>query len=103
MAITLSLETPKRQALATTYLQVTIPRDARYLRIRCSTDVYLATTGTDGGALGSDYETYDADTVYYRKIPKGRGIARPPAAVPVYIAASAGTPTIELTALYEGA
>jgi hypothetical protein len=103
MAITLSIETPTRQTLATTYLQVTIPRNARYLRIRCDHDCYLATTGSDGGALGSDYETYDADTTYYRKIPTGIGKGRPPAAVAVYIAASAGTPDVELTALYEGA
>ena len=103
MAISLTLETPKRQALATTLLQVTIPWNARYLRIRCDHDCYLATTGTDGGAIGSDYETYDADTTYFRKIPGSKGASRGAAAIDVFIAASSGTPDVELTALYEGA
>ena len=55
MATTLTIGSPKRLALGTTTEAVTIPRNARYLRIEAlAHDVVLAVTGTDGGALAAD-------------------------------------------------
>ena len=84
MATTLTIGSPKRLALGTTTEAVTIPRNARYLRIEAlAHDVVLAMTGTDGGALAADYETYPQKAIYMRSVPgmagKGRKAAIPKA------------------------
>jgi hypothetical protein len=77
MATTLTIGSPKRLVLGTTTEAVTIPRDARYIRIEAlSHDVVLAMTGTDGGALASDYETYPQKAIYMRSIPGMAGKGR---------------------------
>jgi len=104
MATTLTIGSPKRVALATTTEQVTIPRDARYLRIEALThDVVLAVTGSDGGALAADYETYPKTGVYMRILPGTQGKARAQSDSVVYIAVASGSATVALTAMYEGA
>ncbi len=104
MATTLTIGSPKRIALGTTTEAVTIPRNARYLRIEAlAHDVVFAVTGSDGGALAADYETYPQKAIYMRSVPGTAGKARPDADQVVYIAVSSGSGSVALTAMHEGA
>ena len=104
MATSLTIGSPKRIALSTTTEQITIPRDARYLRIEALTeDVVLAVTGTDGGALASDFETYPKTGVYMRSLPGTQGKARHQSDAVVFVAVASGTATVAFTAMFEGA
>lgn len=104
MATTLTIGSPKRLALGTTTEAVTIPRNARYIRIEAlSHDVVLAMTGTDGGALAADYETYPQKAIYMRSVPGAKGQGRHDADTVVYVAVSSGSGSVALTAMYEGA
>jgi hypothetical protein len=104
MATTLTIGSPKRLVLGTTTEAVTIPRDARYIRIEAlSHDVVLAMTGTDGGALASDYETYPQKAIYMRSIPGMAGKGRKDGDTVIYVAVTSGSGTLALTAMYEGA
>ena len=104
MATTLTIGSPKRLALGTTPEAVTIPRNARYLRIEgLAHDVVLAMTGTDGGALAADYETYPQKAIYMRSIPGMAGKGRKDGDTVVFVAVSSGSGTVGLTAMFEGA
>ena len=104
MATTLTSGSPKRLALGTTTEAVTIPRNARYLRIEAlAHDVVLAMTGTDGGALAADYETYPQKAIYMRSIPGMAGKGRKDGDTVVFVAVSSGSGTVGLTAMFEGA
>jgi len=104
MATTLTIGSPKRISLGTTTEAVTIPRNARYLRIEAlAHDVVLAVTGTDGGALAADYETYPQKAIYLRSIPGMAGKGRKDDDTVVYIAVASGSGSVALTAMYEGA
>ncbi len=104
MATTLTIGSPKRLALGTTTEAVTIPRNARYIRIEAlAHDVVLAMTGTDGGALASDYETYPQKAIYMRSIPGMAGKGRKDGDTVVYVAVASGSGSVALTAMYEGA
>ena len=104
MATTLTIGSPQRLALGTTTEAVTIPRNARYLRIEAlAHDVVLAMTGTDGGALAADYETYPQKAIYMRSIPGMAGKGRKDGDTVVFVAVSSGSGTVGLTAMFEGA
>ena len=104
MATTLTIGSPKRISLGTTTEAVTIPRNARYLRIEAlAHDVVLAVTGTDGGALAADYETYPQKAIFLRSIPGMAGKGRKDGDTVVYVAVASGSGSVALTAMYEGA
>ena len=103
MASTLTIGEPKRIALGTTTEQVTVPKDARYVRIEALTqDVVLAVTGSDGGALAAHFETYPKPGVYMRSLPGVQGKARTADSV-IFVAVASGSATVAITAMYEGA
>ncbi len=60
-------------------------------------------TGTDGGALASDYETYPQKAIYMRSIPGMAGKGRKDGDTVVYVAVASGSGSVALTAMYEGA
>ncbi|MGA0355385.1 MAG: hypothetical protein ACO3OC_08905, partial [Ilumatobacteraceae bacterium] len=66
-------------------------------------DVVLAVTGTDGGALAADYETYPQKAIYMRSIPGMAGKGRKDGDTVIYVAVSSGSGSVALTAMYEGA
>lgn len=104
MATELVLGEPKRIALGTTTEAVTVPREARYLRIEAlAHDVVIAVTGSDGGALASDYETFPQKAIYVRSLYGMKGNARKPADSVIYVAVASGSGSVALTAMYEGA
>ena len=65
-----TLNVPDRITLADTNNDcLTLPRGTEYLRIRpISSEAYIEINGTDGGAKGTDFETYTADTDNYRAV-----------------------------------
>lgn len=90
----------KRATLATTCQQITLPSSHGELILSIRVDSIGAKFATDpdltdGGAMGSDYETMSADTVYEWTIPATAvaGVTK------VFLAAASGTPSasIELT------
>tara|TARA_R100000353_G_scaffold128008_1_gene90870 strand:- start:204 stop:518 length:315 start_codon:yes stop_codon:yes gene_type:complete len=104
MATTLTIGEPKRISLGTTTEAVTVPRNARYLRIEAlAHDVVIAVTGSDGGALASDYETFPQKAIYIRSMYNTQGKARRDADPVIYVAVSSGSGSVALTAMYEGA
>lgn len=104
MATTLVIGEPKRIALGTTTEAVTVPRNARYLRIEAlAHDVVIAVTGSDGGALASDYETFPQKAIYVRSLYGMKGNGRKPADSVIYVAVASGSGSVALTAMFEGA
>ncbi len=104
MATTLALDEPKNISLTTALEQVTVPRNARYIRIEAlAHDIRLAMTGTDGGAIGTDFETFPQKAVYSRSLPGAQGKARAASDAVLYFATSSGSGSVVLTATHEGA
>tara|TARA_B100001094_G_C18184700_1_gene803008 strand:- start:2917 stop:3231 length:315 start_codon:yes stop_codon:yes gene_type:complete len=104
MATTLTIGQPKRISLGTTTEEITVPRNARYLRIEAlAHDVAIAVTGTDGGALAADFETYPQKAIYVRSMFNTQGKARHMTDQLIYVAVTSGTGTVGITAMYEGA
>ena len=104
MATTLTIGEPKRISLGTTTEAVTVPKNARYLRIEAlAHDVVVAVTGSDGGALAADYETFPQKAIYLRSMYNTQGKARRDTDPVIYVAVSSGSGSVALTAMYEGA
>tara|TARA_Y100001938_G_scaffold150224_1_gene240181 strand:- start:1563 stop:1877 length:315 start_codon:yes stop_codon:yes gene_type:complete len=104
MATTLTIGEPNRISLGTTTEAVTVPRNARYLRIEAlAHDVVVAVTGSDGGALAAHYETFPQKAIYLRSMYNTQGKARRDTDPVVYVAVSSGSGSVALTAMYEGA
>ena len=104
MATPLTIGEPKRSSLGTTTEAVTVPRNARYLRIEAlAHDVVVAVTGSDGGALAAHYETFPQKAIYLRSMYNTQGKARRDTDPVIYVAVSSGSGAVALTAMYEGA
>ena len=104
MATTLTIGEPKRISLGTTTEAVTVPKNARYLRIEAlAHDVVVAVTGSDGGALAAHYETFPQKAIYLRSMYHTQGKARRATDPVIYVAVSSGSGSVALTAMYEGA
>ena len=104
MATTLTIGEPNRISLGTTTEAVTVPRNARYLRIEAlAHDVVVAVTGSDGGALAAHYETFPQKAIYLRSMYNTQGKARRDTDPVSYVAVSSGSGSVALTAMYEGA
>ena len=104
MATTLTIGEPNRISLGTTTEAVTVPRNARYLRVEAlAHDVVVAVTGSDGGALAAHYETFPQKAIYLRSMYNTQGKARRDTDPVIYVAVSSGSGSVALTAMYEGA
>lgn len=97
--VALAINTPKRQSLATTLQQITVPIGTKELLVKPgNTNVYVAYAGTDGGAIGTEYITVNAydSLILSREDMPDQGHRT--ATATLYLAGAAAT-TVELLAL----
>lgn len=71
-AIALTANTPDRTTISTTRQRYTMPSGATWVRIYSASDCYLELVdGSDGSALGTDYETLVGGQAHSRQIRRG--------------------------------
>lgn len=110
MATTLTLDTPVQLTLDATAgnaLQVNVPADTRYLVFSSWSDdtggdIKIDISGTDGGALGTGYERYQANTAHSRRMYGSGGQSqRTLATIAVYVAGTVNSQLVQMTAASE--
>lgn len=103
--ITLTLATPDRASVSTTWQEYTIPKSCRWVQLYLPTTAgKLAWTGTDGGSPGTDYLPVPADTWMEWRIP-GSGYGsemKLSANTTIYVAIDTGSQTITVQCTQDG-
>jgi len=101
MAATITaLDTPTDVSLGTTTLEVNLPTDARLWSISCSSDVLWYPSGTDGGSVNANAETFDLSggAIIEINVPGAHGNTRNLDGGKVYLAVASGSATATITA-----